>query len=315
LSYSTPEKDDEPSRELSIGEIFSRSFDLARRNYLQLLPIFVGFGALAALVSTYVRAITPPLVIPTNVSSLTQSQELAVAASLARFLEIRTFNYFVAWLILYFAAGIGVWKIFQIMGQKKKLTFELPQRGNLVPVAVTVLLTIVCIELSSVLLFVGLLIFATMFYVAFSAAVAEGKYFLSSLGRSRSLTSGKMGKTFIVFAGVQLFVYIVARVFSTIVSLLPISSLAANATLNFVLALEFPFVSASMVILYLSYRRGQEWVAPKPPSLYDEMRSQPMGAYGPQSQGTKKFCSACGAAIMSDERFCHNCGAALSTQY
>ena len=312
MSYGDPRSDDS-NRELSIGEIFGRSFDLARKHYLQLLPIFAGFGVLAALISTYIRAITPPLVIPTNVSNLTQSEALQVAGAVVRFLEIRTFNYFVEWLILYLAAGLGVWKILQIMSQKQKLPFDVSKTA-FVPMILSFVLTIIVVELGFILLAVGLLVFATMFYLAFPAAVAEGKYSLSSLGRSRNLVSGRMGKTFLVFAGVQLFVYIGARVFSTIVSLLPVSSLIVHAVLNLALALEFPFVSASMVVLYVSFRDRQEWVAPKPPSLYDNMTPQPMGSFQAPAPPVRKFCSACGAAITSDERFCHNCGAALSTQ-
>jgi hypothetical protein len=311
LSNGVPK---EPDRELSVSEVFGRSLDLARRNYLQLLPIFVVFGILAALISTYIREITPPLILPSNVSSLTQAQALQLAGAVVRFLEIRTFNYFIEWLVLYFAAGLGVWKILQLMGQNQKLTFELP-KVDFVPLAVTILLTVVVIELSSLLLIVGLLIFATMFYLAFPVAAAEGKYFFSSLGRSRNLVSGKLGKTFLIFAGVQLFTYIAARVISTLVSLLPISSLVEHFALNFVLALEFPFVSASMVVLYLSYKSRQEWIVQKPPSLYDNMTPQPMGNVTPANPGIRKFCSMCGVPISSEERFCHNCGAALSTQF
>lgn len=313
MTYGAPEKEEDSYRDLSIGEIFGRSFDLARRSYLPLLPIFVGFGLLVSLVSTYIREITPPLVIPQNFSSMTQAQELAVADSVVRFLEIRTANYLVEWLILYFAAGLGVWKIFQVMSKKGKLPFELPTRTNFSYLFLSLLITIAVIEASIVLFFVGLLIFATMFYLSFPAAVAEGKYGFSSLGRSRNLNSGKMGKTFLVFFGIQLMVYIGARVVSTIVSLLPLSTLVAHFALNFVLALEFPLVSASMVVLYISYRQGQEKIMQRPPSLYDDLKSQPMGT--PATQNVRRFCSACGAPISDDERFCHNCGAALSTQF
>ena len=166
---------------------------LARRYYLQLLPIFAGFGVLAALISSYVRAITPSLVIPTSVSNLTQTQTLQVAGALVRFLEIRTFNYFVEWLILYFAAGLGVWRIMQLMGQKQKLHFELA-KTNFVPLTLSFVLTIIVVELGFILLAVGLLVFATMFYLSFPAAAAEGKYLFGSFGRSRNLVFGKAGQ-------------------------------------------------------------------------------------------------------------------------
>jgi zinc ribbon protein len=306
----TPTENDAPNRELTIGEVFIRSLDLARRNYLRLLPIFAGFGVFAALASTYIREITPPLIIPTNVANLTQAQALALFDSFAQFIGYRTLNYFVEWLLLYFAAGIGVWKIFQLLAKEKKLGFD-PPKVELVPLAVTIILTVFAIELSSFLLLVGLLVFGTLFYLAFPVAAAEEKYFFGALGKSRKLVSGKIGKTFLIFAGVQLFSYIAARVISTLVSLLPISSLAANAVLTFVLALEFPFVSASMVVVYLSYRSRQEWVIQKPPSLYDNMTPQPMGTFATPAPPVRRFCSSCGSSISPDERFCHNCGRPL----
>lgn len=313
---SSPEQkslvDDEYSRDLSVPQIFGKSFDLARRSYLQLLPIFAGFGILVALVSTGIRAVTPPLVLPQNVSSLTQSQELALAGEVTRFLGYRIANYFVDWLILYFAAGIGVWKLSQILGEKKKLNFEMPSRANFGKFAGTLLLTIFAIELSSFLFFVGLLIFATMFYLSFPSAALEGKYFGSAMGRSRNLVSGKWGKTFVVFVGIQLIVYLGAYVVSTVVALLTPVSLAAHAALFFALGLEFPLVSASMMVLYLSYRRGHEQILQRPPSLYDNLTPQPMGNF---AGGNRSFCTACGSPVSAEEKFCHNCGAALSTQH
>jgi hypothetical protein len=309
LSEPEQQKDEYPS-DLSIPQVFGKTFALMRQSYLQLLPIFAGFGVLVALISSYIRLVTPPLVLPTSVSSLTQEQELALAASVTRWLEFRIANYFVDWLILYLAAGIGVWKIYQILGQKKKLSFELPSKSNFGSFLATVILTIAIIELSTFLFFVGMLIFATMFYLSFPSAAAEGKFFSGAFGRSRNLISGKWGKTFVVFAGTQIIVYIGALVVSTVVGLLTPGTLPAHAALFLTLGLEFPFVSASMVVLYLSYRRGQEQILPRPPSLYDNLTPQPMGPLG-----AKRFCSACGTQISMDEKFCHNCGAALSAQH
>jgi len=200
----------------------------------------------------------------------------------------------------------------QILGQKKKLNFEPPAQANFGKFAGTLILTIFAIELSSFLFFVGLLIFATMFYLSFPSSAVEGKYFGSAMGRSRNLISGKWGKTFVVFVGTQLVVYLGAYVISTVVGLLTPNSLAAHAALFFVLALEFPFVSASMVVLYLSYRRGHEQIAQRPPSLYDNMTPQPMGNFATTN---RSFCAACGSPVSADEKFCHNCGAALSSQH
>ncbi len=310
LSYEQPEED-EFGHELSVSESMRKSFDLAGKNYLQLLPLFAAFGVLAALVSGYITAITPTYTLPTSVSGLTQAEALAAMGSIVRYVEFVAANYFLTWFVLYFAAGIGVWRISKLLDEKQQLKITLANRVNYVNLAVTTLVAVAIIELSG-LLIVGPLVFGTMLYLCLAASVVEGKSLFDAFGRSRNLVSGKWGKTFLVFIGVQIIINIVASVVSDIVGQFTASGAIVTAVQNFVLALEFPLVSASMVVLYLSYRRGQEKLTLRPPSLYDNMTPQPMGGF---SATPRSFCTACGSSVSNDEKFCHNCGAALSSQH
>jgi len=307
LSNESPQNEDY-SRELSIGQSFSRSFDLARKTYLQLLPIFAGFGLLAALAAAAITQVTPTLSLPSDVSGMTQAQILQAAGDLVRYIEYLAANFLVTSVILYFAVGVGIWRMGKILGQNQKLVFTLPSRLNFVSLAVTTFLAVVILEISAIIV-VGPLLFGTMFYLCLAASVLEGKSALGAFGRARQLISGKWGKTFVVFIGTQIVVYIGATLVSDIVGQFTSSTVVVNAVQNFIMGLELPLVSATMVILYLSYRHGQERLMQKPPSLYDNLRPQPMGMLGSQ-----KFCSACGSSVSADEKFCHNCGTALSTQ-
>jgi hypothetical protein len=310
LSYGSPEpQDDEYSRDLSIGESFTKSFDLARKNYLRVLPVFIVFGILAALISAYVTDVTPTLSLPSSVSGMTQAQVLATAGALVRYIEFEAGNFFLTSLVLYVAAGIGIWQIGKRLAEKRNPGFTVPDRINYVSLAITTIVAVAIIEISGIII-IGPLIFGTMLYLCLSASTLEGKSVLEAFGKSRSLISGRWGKTFIVFIGIQIIVYIGAALVSGIVSLADSSTVITMAVQNFVMALELPLVSASMVVLFLSYKRGQERVTmPPPPSLYDNLRPQPMGSFANQ-----KFCSACGSSVSAGEKFCHNCGAALSTQ-
>ena len=314
MSSGIPEKEDF-SRELSLGESFTRSFDLARKNYLQLLPVFAGFGVLVAVLSTYIDYVTPAYTLPTNVGSLTQSQLLHAMSPVFSYIVYTAANFLITWFILYFAAGIGVWKICQVLSKNQKLAFAPATRINYVNLAVTTLLSVVIVEASFILI-VGPLIFGTMLYLSLTASVIEGKSPPSSLGRSRSLISGRWVKTFLLIIGIQIIIYVVALLVSSFVGFLPLSNasslLAVNAAENFILALEFPLVSASMVVLYSSYNQSQVRATQNPPSLYDNMRPQPMGNFGLGGSGNSNFCPACGTSVSQDERFCHHCGKALS---
>jgi len=314
LSSGVPDQEDF-SRELSLGEAFFKSFALARRYYLQLLPVFAGAGILVAIISAYISYLTPSFTIPSNPTSLSQSQLLAAMTPVFRSFGYMAASIFVTSLILYFAAGIGVWKICQELDKKQKLTVILPSRINYLNLAIITLLSVVIVE-GSIIILVGPLIFGTMLYLSFAASTIEDKSLLSSFGRSLNLISGKWGKTFLLVIGIQIIVYIVSLLVGSLVGFLPLSdsasTLALNAAQSFILALEFPLVSASMVVLYSSYSHSQVRSTQKPPSLYDDMRPQPMGNFGQIRPQNIAYCPSCGTSVAQDERFCHHCGRSLT---
>ncbi len=294
-------------RALTLGELYSKTFQVARKNYFRVLPIFAGFGILVALLFTYISLVTPTPNLPANFSSLSNAQLVASMGSVFRYIGFTLGNYFVTWCLLYIAAGLGIWKMQQ--AREKTASGESGSRLHLANLVITAVVTVIIIELGIFLVFVGALFFATMFYLVNAVSVIEGKGPLDALGRSRRLVSGNWTKTFLLLVGIQIIIYIVSALVSGIVALLPFSNdastLATNFVQEFVLALEFPLVSASMFVLYYSDRGAQEEETKRPPSPYDNMRSQPMDNFG----AAGKLCSACGAALSPEEKFCHNCGA------
>ncbi len=188
-----PPDQGEYSRELSLGESFSKSFDLARKNYLQLLPVFAGFGVLVAIVSTYISYVTPSYTIPSNVATLTQTQLLDAMSSVFMYLEYTAANFLVTWFILYFAAGIGVWKICQSFGKNQKITFTSTNRINLVNLAVTTFLAVVIVE-ASIILIVGPLVFGTLLYLSLAASVIEDKSPLSCVREKQEFDLWQVGE-------------------------------------------------------------------------------------------------------------------------
>ena len=111
-----------------------------------------------------------------------------------------------------------------------------------------------------------------MLYLVLASATLEGKSTIDAMRRSRQLVSGKWFKTFCLLAGIQIIIAVISNLVGGIAGL-PFSgetsTMAAVVTSNFVTALSFPLVSASMLVLYHSNLAKQKEYIPRPPSLYD----------------------------------------------
>ena len=307
------EKSVEPpyDHELNLSELFRQTFALTRKYYLRVLPVFVVLGLVATVISTYISYATPNPAIPSNVQNMTSSELFSLLNSTGQLVGYTLAGYFVSWCILYFAAGIGLWQMSKMLGLGGESTE--PSKLSYGALALTTLIAVVIIEAGLFLLVIGAIIFGTMFYLSLAACTIEGKSPIAALGRSRKLVSGRWFKTFVILASIQIFIALVANVVSGIVGLpFPVGTegtIAAVLAQNFVTALAFPLVSASMLVLYLSSKAGHAQVVTKPPSPYDYMKPEPIGAFAQ----APKFCTQCGVSVSKDEKFCHNCGAAQSS--
>ena len=294
--------------ELSVGKLFGRTFDVLRQNYLSVLPIFIAFGIVSTIVSSLISYANPFPSIPSNIATLTSSELSTLAGVVGRYIGYTLASYLLSWSILYFAAALGLWRMNQSFG-----LIQNPGRPNYLGVAATTVFSVVIIEAGIFLLVVGALIFGTMLYLVLASSVLEKRYGFAAIARSRQLVSGRWFKTFILLAGVQLFIAIVANLIGGIVGLLfsgGLSTWAAVVATNFATALSFPLVSASMLVLYYSNQAREIQTVKRPPSPYDDMRPQPIPGF-PVSQ--KNLCSKCGFSVMQEEKFCHNCGTQLQT--
>lgn len=291
--------------ELSLGELFNQTFLVARRNYVRVLPVFIAFGIISTLISTYISLATPSPVIPTNLQNVTSTELFSLVNSYVKLIGYTLANYFVTWCILYFAAGIGLWQ----MGRAFLPSEIVQNKLNYGALAITAFLSVLIIEAGLLLLAVGALVLGTMLYLSLAASVIEGKTPLAALARSRQLVSGRWFRTFVLLAGVQIFVALAAAVISGIVGLpFPAgqeSTIAGALSQSFVTTLGFPLVSASMLVLYESNKSGQERIVSRPSSPYDNMKPEPLAA----PVQTRMFCTKCGVQVSSEEKFCHNCGA------
>ena len=334
-------QEEEFSRELSLGALFSKSWRVARKYYLKTLPAFLVLGIVSAIISGAITAATPSANFPTSLTGLSSSQIVAIARPVFVYIGYQVLNYFVEFCLLYFAVGIGISKMNAALHSLSTRTTPSTDASvstnpspvptnNVLPtnyasLAIATVLSVVVIFAGSILIFVGALILATMLYLTLAAVAIEGKSPVSAMGRSRQLVSGRWLKTFALMIGIFLLVELVSSLVGDLVSLAftgTAATIVSDAAFNIALALTLPLVSASMLVLYYSSRARevQQLTPPRPPpSPYDNMKPEPMGYFGAARTGdqapnnnNKEYCYACGSKVSPDEKFCHNCGAHLS---
>lgn len=296
----------EIDRELSLTEIFGKTYEIFKKNYLSVLPIFLAFGVVSTILASYISYVTPTPTVPTNLADLTNGDISSMAGIATKYIGYTLANYFVSWCILYFAVALGVLKMSR--------TFEKEQsRPNYAALALTTVVSVVIIEAGIFLLIIGALVFATMLYLVLVAAAVEGRSTRSAIARSRQLVSGNWVKTFLTLAGIQIAVAVISSLIGGFAGL-PFSGMASTMAgviaSNFATALLFPLVSASMLVVYYSNRRKGMEVEKRVPSPYDGLRSRPISGF-PISHNS--YCPSCGSSVTDEEKYCHNCGARLQT--
>lgn len=308
-----PESEKRPflpyDHELSLSELFSETFRVARANYRIVLPIFITFGIINALVNAGITLATPPIKTPSNLTSSSTSQLLAMESSLLSSAGFIVLGLVLTLFVLYFSAGIGVWKIDRAL--KTNVSGGCPLKGkNLLNLALTTTIVLTVILLSSILFIIPALFVATIFYLCLAASVLEDKGAFEALARSRSLVSKRWGKTFALLAGTGLIAFFSSFFVATITSIAlsgSTGSVVSSAVQGFVEALAFPLVSSSMIVLYYSYSL-KDIPHESHRSPYDYMRPEPLGSYFFAENTPPRYCPQCGVRIFPEERYCHNCG-------
>src|SRR5579884_2250297 len=114
--------------ELSLSELFSETFRLARANYRIILPIFITFGIINALVNAGITLATPSIKTPSNLTRSSTSQHLATETSLLSRACLIVCVLVLTLFILYFSACIGVCMIDR--GLKTYVSGGCPLRGK-----------------------------------------------------------------------------------------------------------------------------------------------------------------------------------------
>jgi hypothetical protein len=286
-------------RELTLGEIISKTFEVFRRDFLKYFVLFAVVEVITGVVTTLAQHAFVLPTLPTNPTSQ------------------QVFNWFPA----FFGALIPLVALILIVtvvffpvaqGSAIKLASEQIEKGRadlgasirsaasrLLWIWALSILVGVVVVLGFIALIVPGIILVIMFSLAFPVLLIENKGVLESMGRSRELVGHRWLKTFALFLVFGIIFAIASAIVSAISGPLGVAGPVVNGILS---ALYQPLFPILLVVYYYS---NNARITPLPPG---PMPTAPSAAV----QGEMQFCPGCGARLESAVTFCPKCGTRLS---
>jgi hypothetical protein len=283
-------------RELSFGEVFSKTFELYRRDFAKYFVLFAVVGVIMELITSLVEhaIVLPNLPLNPTPQQTTNWLSAFITAEVLLFTAI----FLVALLFGPIAEG-GAIKVASERVVKGQVDF-----GGSVKFVVSKLLSIwalsivvgIIVFLGTIALFVPGIILAIMFSLALPALIIENKGVLDSMSSSRQLVGNRWGNTFAIFIVLGLIVVIPAVIVSLFSGILGgVVGPVVNGILS---AFYLPLFPILMVVYYYSNlaritqpAAGQIWTVPTP-----------------NVQPGIKYCINCGTRVPSSAVFCSTCG-------
>ena len=286
-------------RELSLGEVISKTFELYRRDFTK---YFVLFAVVEVIIGVVTAVARQAFVLPTLPSTTTLQQ---------------FFNWFpgflgalVPLLVSIFIVTVVFFPIAQ--GSAIKLASERIDKGQ-ADIGISVrfvasrLLWIwalgivvgIIVVLGLIALIVPGIILAIMFSLAFPVLLIENKGVLDSMGRSRELVGHRWLKTFATFLVLGIIVVIASAIVNAVTGPLGVASPVVNGLLSAFYQPLFP------ILLTVYYYSNLARIAPLPAG---QMPTAPTST----AQAGMKFCPNCGTQVASSATFSSKCGARLN---
>src|SRR2546422_1951931 len=287
------------SRELSLGENISKTFEVYRREFAKYFVLFAIVGVIVQVVTTLAQQ---AIVLPTLPVNPTSEQVSSWFAALfgAFFLLIGAI--FIVNIVFSTIAEGSAIKL-----ASEQITKGEANLGAAIKLAISRLLSIWALSIIVVIIvFLGTLalvvpgiMLAIMFSLALPVPLLENKGVTESMGRSRQLVSHRWGKTFGTFLVLGIIGLIASLIFSAITAPLGIIAPVVNGILS---ALYQPLFPILLAVYYYSN------LARTAPATAAQM---PMGSTS-SFQAGMKLCPSCGTQNLPSATFCTKCGARLN---
>jgi len=286
-------------RELSLGEVISKTFEVYRRDFAKYFVLFAVVGVIVQVVTTLAQQAFVLPILPVNPTP--QQFSTWFSALFAAFFLL---------IAVIFAVNIVFSTIAE--GSAVKLASEQITKGQVnlgasVRFAVSRLLSIwalsivvgVIVFLGFIALIVPGIILAIMFSLALPVLLIENKGVTESMGRSRELVGKRWLKTFATFLVLGIILLVASFIVSAISGSLGILGPVVNGILS---ALYQPLFPILMAVYYYS---NLARISQPPPG------QMPMGPPATFQAGMK-LCPTCGTPNVSSATFCIRCGARLN---
>jgi len=285
-------------RELSLGEVVSKTFDLFRRDFVKYFVVFAIAEVVIGLATLLAHSIVQLPTIPTSSTDLSWVR-----------------GYFAAFFELYFIIEVATLVVIPVAeGTAIKMAADAIEEkpvalGTCVRFALSKLVWLwalslvvgVVVVLGFVALIVPGIILAIMLCLALPALLLENAGIFGSLSRSRELVGHRWGKTFATFLVLGLIVLVVSVIIALVSGLF---GDAGPVVSGFLSAFYEPLFPIALTVYFFSNRARM-----MPP----HQAGQATAGYGPTPQPGMKFCPNCGAQLPATVTFCANCGAKQPT--
>jgi hypothetical protein len=283
------------TRELGVGEVVSKTFELYRQGFVKYFVLFAVVGVVTGVADTLAYRGFPLSTPPTNA---TQQQILSWApgffGALASLLAVIGVVALVFYPIVY-GGAVKMASDEIVSGQtglEASVRFAL---SKLVRMWALGLVVGIVVSLGLIALVVPGVILAIMFSLVLPALLIENQGVGRSMSRSRELVGHRWLKTFATFLVLGIILVVAAAIVSVISGAFGPGSTVANGVLS---AFYLPVIPVALTVYYYS---NLARITP--------FQGTNMSVGPPSVQPGVKFCPSCGAQLAASATFCSRCGA------
>jgi hypothetical protein len=236
-------------RELSLGEVISKTFEFYRRDFAKYFVLFAVVGVIVQVVTTLARQ---AFVLPTLPRNPTPQQVSSWFSALFGALFLLIAVIFVVNIVFSTIAEGSAIKLASGQITKRQANFGASIRfvvSKLLSVWALSIVVGIIVFLGIIALIVPGIILAIMFSLALPVLLLENKGVTESMGRSRVLVSKRWLKTFGTFLVLGIVILVASLIFSAITAPLGIIGPVVNGILS---ALYQPLFPILLAVYYYS---------------------------------------------------------------
>jgi hypothetical protein len=296
-----------PTRELSVGEIISQSFNLYSTMFVPFYMLFLIAELVNTAFSKMVRFYFPLPKVPDITTAPPEEILQWFSAFVATLIVILALTFIVSWIVSTIANGMAIKYTADLLEKESaslQTSFNLTML-RLPSLLVAGIITGILILLGLICLIVPGIIIAIMFALVVPVIMIEQIGAMESLGRSRKLVSRRWGKTFATLLVVVIISIIVGLLAGAIGGLFGPASFLIESLITAFVAPVLPIAST---FLYYSMAAKEAGPMAPPPPPPPPPTILPAATPAPTPTTPLRFCLQCGRQIPADAKFCPYCG-------